>query len=77
MKVAIKNTNGKSDTNLLRRCGIDEPLYLTCKALIDGKIVQFSMGNPFKGDVITVDKRNAGAYVRAFENRSKSEEILH
>jgi len=56
---------------------MDESLYFACKALLEGRIAPFLVGNPFNGTIRHVGRRNAGAYVRAFEEKlPKGEGIM-
>ncbi len=54
---------------LFERCGADRALYLTCRALMEGRLAPFSVGTPNNGWLLHIDGRRAAAYVRAYEKQ--------
>jgi hypothetical protein len=62
----VLKTNRRNET-LFERCGTDRVLYLSCKAVVEGAITPFIVGNLNAKNLLNVDRKMAAEYIAAYK----------
>ncbi len=62
---------GRRPESVLRQ--FDKTLFQTCRAVAEGRIGSFLVGNPTTGPLLTVGERRAKTYVKRFERAALAE----